>query len=441
MDIWGFIIIIGGLGIITAIALNFLGITNALGVVSSFIGHFLSTVWSIFTNIVSSAPGFVKIIIFLMLFWIFGGFIFSVTLGFPYVCHPDSGNLYKGSIGDVILYNMYPSGALYADSIPSNDPYNITVRRPSGFLNLGRTKTTEKDNFHDLIFYGAPEEGDRNCPIPSSSCGSEVVGMYYTIPYKYEFEEIDGFISFDNPFDFRICYLPPGKWAPSGTVNSYDVTMSSCYFSDEPCNRHALRHFETAGGIVEELYRFTYELDNKNKDFQVLFQDKTNHDPNNEARHDLEDCHFLTDGDGSTTEDREAVYFGNEIYLKFDLVRDDGSIESLCSNNACPVYDRTIKTVGSPQEIVTRSDLTTAKTQFMQENFGTPPGTPYKTQAEQEGGDPEFFSFVCDENEDGTYSENESFRLLGIPIFDIKIIGILVALIAFFGLVRLIKGN
>jgi hypothetical protein len=412
LSIWAFITIIGGIGIVVAIIGKLSGVTEALKLVLEFFGHVFSTIRDTFTAITHVAPPFIKIILFLLIFWTMGAFLFSMTIGAAYVCHPQSGDLYRGSIDEMIMYYIYPTGS-YAEQIASNDQYSIEAFRPGGIF--GEWNEPSTDEFGDMVFW--------QTPAISSNCGADNcppdVGMYYIIPSEYPFEVIDGFIANEEPFAFKMCYLPPRI----GLSNDYEVTSGTCYLSVENCRDHAITNFAKAPK-AEEMYQFTYQLDNKDKIFNIRFKPTS-------SKYDLNDCTALPNTGGNNVP--ESVYLnGNYISLKFKLK--EGTFD--CGGAGCIVYDRTIKSIGSPQEIVTRESPVTARTVFMQKNFKM-----VNSLSNQSNDESSLFSFACVEDKDrpGFYDENETFKILGIPIFDIRVILIIIGLTAFFGLIRLVK--
>jgi hypothetical protein len=102
------IIAILALFVLIGIALKYSGMGEVLANIQHFFRSVLDIIRTVFESMVHSAPGFIKIVFFILLFWIFGALIYSWTLGLAVVCN-EKGEVYKGDIPAGIIYNFLPA--------------------------------------------------------------------------------------------------------------------------------------------------------------------------------------------------------------------------------------------------------------------------------------------------------------------------------------------
>ena len=71
-------------------------------------GEFLGNILSLFNTLVGAAPTFFKIMIFLLLFWLFGTTFYNYTVGFKYACTGQGVVMEANSIGEGMVASFMP---------------------------------------------------------------------------------------------------------------------------------------------------------------------------------------------------------------------------------------------------------------------------------------------------------------------------------------------
>jgi len=100
---------LGALGATAGILIS-KGLSDAANTLSGWIKSIIEWIWNTVKDIIGwiikSAPGPIRIMFFVMLFWLFGGFLYSSTFGITKICHPTEGVYVTDSIFSGMIYKM-----------------------------------------------------------------------------------------------------------------------------------------------------------------------------------------------------------------------------------------------------------------------------------------------------------------------------------------------
>jgi hypothetical protein len=289
-----------------------------------------------------------------------------------------------------------------------------------------------------MFGFGYKEEYDQNlmvlggtdpqCPnvagggIFSISCPTNV-GMYFITPWNpsIRLDSTNAFYFGDEVYSFKICY-------------NIDTTPVSCFATEGAC-----AEFPITGGVASKaklLYDVSYYLDNKNKKVNVVaYPPKTYWGFGGYSGERMDICAMSDDN----YESGPWYYLMSDIQTPIKI--GISAKEPLVKEGW--VFNWDINTIGSSSDIVTRENPDSLKDVFMRKEMG--PNGIITLAEQQEGVSEKLFSLNCVENsvEDqatlGKYNRNEIFKILGIPVFDFKVMLIIVGLIGFFGFIRLLK--
>ena len=398
-------------GILAAIGVSFLlkytGLWDYIKTGLSFVQSFFISVFSLLQSFATSAPKFIRIVFFILVFWLFGSFIYNSTLGLTYACGELDGKLYKGSFSAGMGYFFVP---------PSPKLESLGGDNNFDHVDLNFIDKTGQFGFFSLSLF--------------TSYNNDVSG--FIVDDLFESIDDDKYILF--PTDYEFVRLGSFVRSPFGTVGNvfgqdnkikyyicYDKSTGYCYGRDDSCKDGLSSMFEVKYAFSPP-DNFYYSMNPSWLNYNRVFSGC--------AINENDDSGVTVSGWGSSG----IVY--DMVYIPFSVVTDPEyyynifeEFKTVSGGNYIDKtqYEYSISEDNVDYFLESIGGLPSLKQQYLNDFF-----VPVNRSND-------IVYLECKMNSDGTYNDQESPVFAGIPIFEFQFIGLICFVIILLSIISFIR--
>jgi hypothetical protein len=425
-----------GSGIVLAVLgasflLKYTGVGEFFSNLISIVQSALSVTFSVLQSTVMSAPGFFKIIFFILLFWISGTFVYSGTIGLTHACGEVDGRLYSGSFTAGLGYMFLPNGATVQPFTGRQTPLQVVENRNIKEIVLGDTagETT------GIIKYDAWDTQNPDVPYMLLPVNYDMQRLAYFI--ASEFGTVSNVGGQDNNIDWNICYDKNAMICrgvdDSSDCNSTEIPLYRIHYNFKRPSTSIPSAFEAGSVWNEDLLSRNSTLEwYIERPGDLFFHGGLNwYNIINLESYDMSKCKKVT---GRTNEqivmvDGDTGYLYDSVYMPLEV----GTTQNFSRVDwSSPVFEYLVPGSDSQKFAEIVSNGKSEKQEFLNRFF---------EPVVQDKND--IITFTCSHKKlsNGFYSDDEKFRMFGIPIFDLWFVGTICAAIVLLGMINFFKGR